>query len=103
MAQVVLVLYSENDSYVTQWQVCMTLFYTDSIQELTEFWDAHDLTDFEAELEEVTEPVFERETEVKISLTSQEAGAIHQMAKRQGVDSADLIREWVLEKVQPTA
>jgi hypothetical protein len=32
---------------------------TDSIQELAHFWDKHDLTDFEDELEEVTEPVFE--------------------------------------------
>ena len=29
---------------------------TDSIQELAQFWDTHDLTDFEDELEEVTEP-----------------------------------------------
>ena len=31
---------------------------TDSIQELAHFWDTHDLTDFEDELEEVTEPIF---------------------------------------------
>ncbi len=30
---------------------------TDSIQELAQFWDTHDLTDFEEQLEEVTEPV----------------------------------------------
>jgi hypothetical protein len=28
------------------------------IQELAQFWDRHELTDFEDELEEVTEPVF---------------------------------------------
>lgn len=28
---------------------------TDSIEELARFWDTHDLTDFEEELEEVTE------------------------------------------------
>jgi len=32
---------------------------TDSIEELAQFWDTHELTDFEDELEEVTEPVFE--------------------------------------------
>ena len=32
---------------------------TDSIQELADFWDTHDLADFEEELEEVAEPVFE--------------------------------------------
>lgn len=35
---------------------------TDSIQELAQFWDTHNLTDFEDQLEEVTEPVFVRET-----------------------------------------
>ena len=33
---------------------------TDSIEELARFWDTHDLTEFESELEEVEEPVFER-------------------------------------------
>ncbi len=76
---------------------------TDSIQELASFWDTHDLTEFDVELEEVTEPVFERETEVRIHLPSKEATAIQNIAESQGVDSATLIREWVLEKVQPTA
>ncbi|HSZ60001.1 MAG TPA: hypothetical protein VK797_30440 [Tepidisphaeraceae bacterium] len=31
----------------------------DSISDLEQFWDTHDLTDFEDELEEVTTPVFE--------------------------------------------
>jgi hypothetical protein len=32
----------------------------DSIEELAKFWDAHDVTDFEDELEEVREPVSDR-------------------------------------------
>jgi predicted DNA binding CopG/RHH family protein len=76
---------------------------TDSIQELAEFWDAHDLTDFEAELQEVADPVFERETEVRIHLPSKEAETLRNLAQSQGVDSAVLIREWVLERVKPTA
>jgi hypothetical protein len=32
---------------------------TDSIKELAEFWDTHEVTDFEDELEEVKQPVFE--------------------------------------------
>ena len=39
---------------------------TDSIQELADFWDTHDLTDFEDELEEVTEPVFELAASVRL-------------------------------------
>ncbi len=30
----------------------------DSIEELAAFWDTHDLTDFENQLDEVTEPIF---------------------------------------------
>ncbi|HET6884176.1 MAG TPA: hypothetical protein VFI31_28735 [Pirellulales bacterium] len=33
---------------------------TQSVSELADFWDTHDLTDFDHQLEEVTEPVFER-------------------------------------------
>ena len=75
---------------------------TDSIRELAQFWDTHDLTDFEDELEEVTEPVFERETVVEIHLPSREVEALKEMAKSKRVDYADLIREWILQKVQPS-
>jgi len=34
----------------------------DSIHELAQFWDTRDLTDFADELEEIIEPVFERQT-----------------------------------------
>ncbi|PSB24171.1 CopG family antitoxin [Stenomitos frigidus] len=74
--------------------------YTDSIQEFSTFWDSHDLTDFEDQLEEVPEPVFERETVVQIRLQPQEIDAVKAVAKLKGIDSADLIREWVLEKVK---
>ncbi len=36
---------------------------TDSIEELASFWDSHDLTDFDDQLEEVTEVIFERQKE----------------------------------------
>jgi hypothetical protein len=75
----------------------------DSIRELAAFWDTHDLTDFDDELEEVTEPVFERETVVQVYLPCKEADAVRNLAKSLGVESADLIRQWVLERVQTTA
>jgi hypothetical protein len=40
---------------------------TDSIEELAKFWDAHDVTDFEDQLEEVPEPVFRGQPGVKLS------------------------------------
>ena len=74
---------------------------TDSIEELARFWDTHDLTDFEDQLEEVTEPVFERLNEivVEVHLKRQEFEVVEQLAESQGIESAELVRGWVLEKI----
>ena len=73
---------------------------TDSIQELAQFWDTHDLTDFEDELKELPEPVFERRAMVKIRLQPDEMKALKELAESRGVACADLIRQWVLERIQ---
>jgi predicted DNA binding CopG/RHH family protein len=75
---------------------------TDSIQELAKFWDTHDLTDFEDELEEVDEQVFERDTEVTVHLESDDANALRAMAHARGVADSELVREWVLERIHAT-
>lgn len=75
---------------------------TDSIQELAKFWDTHDLTDFEDELEEVDEQVFERDTEVTVHLESNDANALRAMAYARGVADSELVREWVLERIHAT-
>jgi len=73
---------------------------TDSIDELARFWDTHDLTDFEDQLEEVAEPVFEREKVVQVHLPTEAAEAVESMARSKGINVADLIRTWIAEKVQ---
>ena len=77
---------------------------TDSIEELAKFWDTHDVTEFENEFEEVTEPVFEQKTEttVTIQLQSREAEALKQIAQSKGLPQKTLLREWVIEKLQST-
>jgi len=75
---------------------------TDLIETLARFWDEHDLTDFEDELEEVPERVFERddETIVRIRLQRRELDAVKQLARARGVGQAALIRSWVLERLR---
>jgi len=72
---------------------------TDSIQELAQFWDTHDLTDFEEHLEEVSEPVFEPATVISLNLESEEAKAVRRIAEANGIADAELIRGWVREKI----
>lgn len=74
---------------------------TDSIRELAEFWDTHDLTDLEDQMEEVSGPVFARPkaNAVTVSLNPDEHKAIRRMAASRGLGEAELIREWVQEKL----
>ncbi len=75
---------------------------TDSITELAQFWDTHDLTDFTDQLEEVPEPVFARKpvTMLTIRLQPDEAEALERLATATGVEQATLIQEWVREKLR---
>lgn len=72
---------------------------SDSIQQLAEFWDTHDVTDFEDDLMEVRAAVFDREKTLMIHLSSEDAEVVNEIAKSKGINEAELIREWVVEKV----
>ena len=74
---------------------------TDSIRELAEFWDTHDVTEFADELVEVAEPVFARRPTqgVTVPLSVNELKALRDMATSRGIDEAVLIRTWVQEKL----
>jgi hypothetical protein len=75
---------------------------TDSIEELARFWDTHDLTDFEDDMEEVQEPVFDEgpKTVMRIPLHPEEMVVLKRIAESKGVAQTDLVREWVSEKLR---
>lgn len=74
---------------------------TDSIEELARFWDSHDLTELEEQLEEVEEPVFQGQPSVSfnIRLSPEELESLRRIASGRGLAETALIREWVLEKL----
>jgi predicted DNA binding CopG/RHH family protein len=72
----------------------------DSIQELARFWDTHDLTDFEDDLQEVTEPIFRREALIRIRLPQNKLEDIKVIAKSRGIKYTELIQQWVTEKAE---
>ncbi|HEV8062644.1 MAG TPA: CopG family antitoxin [Gemmataceae bacterium] len=72
---------------------------TDSIKKLAEFWDNHDLTDFQTELEVVADPVFVRKPVINAPLDVADAEAVEQLARHKRVSREELIRTWVLQKV----
>lgn len=73
---------------------------TDSIQELARFWDNHDITDFEDSLEEIAEPVFMKEKNIHLHLNQEEMHSLERLARQRELKKDELIREWVLEKLQ---
>ncbi len=74
---------------------------TDSIEELARFWDTHDLTDFEEDLEEAAEPVFVRAkgTSLSIDLQPTEAQHLKKIARSKGVKGTTVLRRWILERL----
>ncbi len=72
---------------------------TDSIQELAQFWDTHDITEFEDQPEEVADPVFHRGTVIPLHLAAPDAEAVRKIAQGRGLADAELIRSWVLERI----
>jgi hypothetical protein len=73
---------------------------TDSIKELAEFWDTHEVTAFQDRLEEVVEPVFKRSGHVDLQLDPDELAQIDRLARSKGVSEAELLHEWVREKLR---
>jgi len=75
---------------------------TDSIEELADFWDAHDLADFEDQLEDVPEKIFGRRPEavIPLRLRRQEIEAVKRVAKTRRVREGALLRQWVREKLR---
>ncbi len=74
---------------------------TDAVEEMARFWDTHDITDFEDELLEIAETVFDREDRivVQVSLDHKEADALHRIAQSRGMTDTDVLKEWVSEKL----
>ena len=79
------------------------ILQTDSIQELADFWDRHDLTEFEDRLEEVDHAVFERQTIVTVRLEQEESQIVNALARSRGISHAKLIQKWVAERIQASS
>jgi hypothetical protein len=78
------------------------ILQTDSVTELARFWDSHDLTEFEDELEEIRETVFDPggQNVLHVRLRPEQAATLRRIAQAKGIDETDLVRDWVDEKLR---
>jgi hypothetical protein len=72
---------------------------TDSITALAEFWQTHDLTDFEDDLAEVTEPVFQRAEPLSVMLPAADLAALRARARHEQIPESALVSRWIHERL----
>jgi hypothetical protein len=73
----------------------------ETFEELAEFWDTHDLTDYEESLNPVSlEVVSEPTHEYVITLSSSLNTVMREAQKKEGVSVNTLVNLWIQEKLQ---
>lgn len=73
-----------------------------SIEEEAEFWDTHDLTEFEDELEPVEFTIaqpLKQTWMLSIRLDKETFDALREIAKPKGLGASTLARMWILEEL----
>lgn len=76
----------------------------DTLEEMADFWDSHDVTDFEEFLIPVDASVDEKPRhEYVITLSDSLDTLLQQVQKSEGVSLNTLINHWVQEKLQEYA
>ena len=73
-----------------------------AIHELADFWDSHEVTDFDTELEEVKKPVFINDSEsnsISVTINASEFPLLKRIAKQMGKNESELVSEWVHHKI----
>ena len=77
----------------------------DTVEEEAAFWDTHDLTEFEDELEVVTDVRFVKaqpKKAITVRLPQHALDALIREARETGVAPSTLARMWILERLQAT-
>jgi len=73
-----------------------------TLEDMAEFWDCHEITDFEDELEEVKDPVFKNMSRKVVSLIpdADQHNKLRQIADKKKTGTTALINEWVAQHIR---
>ena len=71
-------------------------------EDMAEFWDSHEITDFEDELIEVKEPVFEylQKRAITVMLDEEHYALLNRIAEQQHLNRVSLVNEWVISLIE---
>jgi hypothetical protein len=73
-----------------------------TLQEMAEFWDTHDITDFEDQLIEVKEPIFKnlRSRIITVTLDADHYEMLQEIADHEHQDTISLVQGWVVRVIE---
>jgi predicted HicB family RNase H-like nuclease len=72
-----------------------------SFEELADFWETHDLTDYEDQLQEVSYKVARKPSrQFVVTLSDELTKAMRRAARHEGVSMQTLVNLWVQERLQ---
>jgi len=73
-----------------------------NLEEMAKFWDNHDITDFENQLIEVKEPIFEKMESriISLMLGSDQYDKLKKIADQKKLNTISLVNEWVTKQIE---
>jgi predicted HicB family RNase H-like nuclease len=72
-----------------------------SFEELADFWETHELTDYEDQLQEVDYKITRKPTrQFVVTLSDELTKTMRQAARREGVSIQTLVNLWMQERLQ---
>jgi hypothetical protein len=73
-----------------------------TIEEMARFWDSHDITDFEDQLTEVKEPLFEKMKSriISFKLDSKQYDKLKKIADQKKLNTISLVNQWVTKQIE---
>jgi len=78
----------------------------DTLQDMAQFWDTHEITDFEAQLQEVREPIFDylNRRSLIIHLAPDQYTILQRLAEQEqqepGTLIQDVVQHWLQDQQQ---
>jgi hypothetical protein len=73
-----------------------------TIDEMARFWDSHDITEFEDQLIEVKEPIFEKMKNriISFKLDSKQYEKLKKIADQKKLNTISLVSQWVTKQIE---
>lgn len=73
-----------------------------TLREMAEFWDTHDITEFEDELVEVKEPIFKHlgHRVITVILDDDHYTLLKKIADQERLNTASLVNEWIVKLIE---